>query len=68
MIEVEKHVGFEVPRRGMTRWREKQRLLPVAEKIRLIGQCVLETRELERMKVKWKQSATFSNSSSKTGQ
>ncbi len=65
MIDVE---NFEVPRRGMPRWRERQRLLPIAEKIRLIGQCVLETRELERIKAKWKQSATCSNSSFKTGQ
>lgn len=36
--------------RGMPRWRQRQRSLPVAEKIELIGKFILETRQLERIK------------------
>ena len=36
--------------RGMPRWRERQRSLPVADKVELIGRFILETRELERVK------------------
>ena len=36
--------------RGMPRWRERQRSLPIAEKIELIGKFILETRQLERVK------------------
>jgi hypothetical protein len=39
-----------IPARGMSRWREKQRRLPVAEKVALLGQVILETRRFEALK------------------
>jgi hypothetical protein len=51
--------------RGMDRWREKQRALPVGEKIELIGRFIQETRQLEVLKKPCKPSAMSSNSSSK---
>jgi hypothetical protein len=46
-------------RPGMPRWRERQRLLPVAQKVELIGRFILETRQLERVKKACKRSAMF---------
>jgi hypothetical protein len=42
--------------RGMPKWRERQRSLPVGQKIELIGRFILETRQLERLKRSCKQS------------
>lgn len=50
--------------RGMPRWREKQRSLPVGEKVELIGKFIQETRQLELLKKSCKPSAMSSNSSS----
>jgi len=36
--------------RGMPHWRARQRSLPVAEKIALLGRFIQETRQLERLK------------------
>jgi len=44
-------------RRGMPSWRTRQRSLPVAEKIALLGRFIQETRQLERVKNQWKLSA-----------
>jgi len=55
------------PARGMPRWRQRQCTLPLPEKIRLIGQFVLETRRLESVKKQCKKSATSWSNSSKTG-
>jgi hypothetical protein len=52
------------PARGMPRWRERQRTLPAAEKIALIGKLILETRALERIKKSCKPSVMSSSSSS----
>jgi hypothetical protein len=49
--------------RGMPRWREKQRSLPIGEKVALLGQVILETRKLEAIKKACKPSATSSSSS-----
>ncbi len=49
--------------RGMPRWREKQRNLPIQEKVARIGQFILETRQLEAVKKAWKPSVTSSNGS-----
>ena len=49
--------------RGMPRWREKQRTLPIGEKVALLGRVILETRELEAIKKACKPSATSSSSS-----
>lgn len=46
------------PERGMPGWLAKQRSLPVAEKLELIGRFIKETRELERIKQQCKQSVT----------
>ena len=46
--------------RGMPRWRERQRVLPLAEKVELIDRMILETRELESIKKACKLSATSS--------
>ncbi|MGL4401570.1 MAG: hypothetical protein ACRCXD_17040 [Luteolibacter sp.] len=46
--------------RGMPRWREKQRSLPIQEKVALIGQLILETRQLESLKKACKPSVTSS--------
>jgi hypothetical protein len=51
----------QLPSRGMPRWREKQRCLPLAEKVALIGQMIQETRKLETIKKACKPSATSSN-------
>jgi hypothetical protein len=32
------------------KWREKQRSLPIGEKVALLGQTILETLELEKIK------------------
>jgi len=50
--------------RGMQRWREKQRALPVALKIERIGQFIRETRQLEKLKQSCKTSAISLSSSS----
>ena len=44
-------------RRGMPSWRTRQRSLPVAEKIALLGRFIQETRQLERVKKQCKLSA-----------
>ena len=49
--------------RGMPRWRERQRNLPLSEKVELIGRMIQETRELEAIKKACKLSATFSKDS-----
>ena len=44
---------FDIPtdsNRGMPRWREKQRRLPIGEKISMIGQLIQETRQMEVIK------------------
>jgi hypothetical protein len=52
--------------RGMPRWRDKQRALPIGEKVELIGRFILETRQLELVKKSCKLSAiSWSNSSAK---
>ena len=53
----------QLPSRGMPRWREKQRSLPLAEKVAIIGQMIQETRKLEAIKKACKPSATSSNNS-----
>jgi hypothetical protein len=55
--------GLPTAERGMPRWREKQRNLPIREKVARIGQLILETRELEFLKKTWKPSVTSSNGS-----
>jgi hypothetical protein len=57
----------DVQNRGIPRWREKQRALPVALKIERIGQFIQETRQLEKLKKSCKPFATSSNSSSSKG-
>jgi hypothetical protein len=47
----------------MPRWREKQRSMPIREKVALIGQMILETRQLEALKKACKPSVTSSNGS-----
>ncbi len=47
----------------MPRWREKQRCLPLAEKIALLGQVIHETHELEALKKACKPSAMSSSNS-----
>jgi len=47
----------------MPRWREKQRSLPIGEKVALLGQTILETRKLEAIKKACKPSATSSSKS-----
>ena len=49
--------------RGMPRWREKQRALPIGEKVALLGQVILETRKLEAINKACKPSATSSSNS-----
>jgi hypothetical protein len=53
--------------RGMPRWREKQRDLPVALKMERIGQFIQETRQLEKLKKSCKPSATSLSSSFVSG-
>ena len=53
--------------RGLPGWRDKQRSLPVAEKIELIGRFIQETRQLELIKKSCKPSATSSNKFSAKG-
>ena len=36
--------------REKTMWRQKQRNLPIGEKVALLGQTILETLELEKIK------------------
>lgn len=36
--------------RDKPRWRESQRKLPIADKVALLGQIILETLELEKIK------------------
>ena len=36
--------------RDKPRWRESQRKLPIADKVELLGQIILETLELEKIK------------------
>ena len=45
--------------RGMPQWRQRQRVLPVAEKIALLGRVITETRRLEQIKASWKRSVGF---------
>ncbi len=47
----------------MPRWRDKQRHLPLAEKIALLGQVIQETRKLEALKKACKPSAMSSSNS-----
>ncbi len=58
--------AFYPPTRGMPRWRQRQRDLPVAEKIELLGRFIQETRQLEAVKKSCMPSLTSSNSSSPT--
>ncbi len=51
--------------RGMPNWRNKQRLLPIGEKIELIGRFIQETRQLELVKKSCKPSAMSWSKSSK---
>jgi hypothetical protein len=51
--------------RGMPLWREKQRTLPYALKIQLIGQFIQETRQLEKLKKSCKPSVIPSSNFSK---
>ena len=53
--------------RGLSQWRDKQRSLPVGEKIELIGRFILETRQLEHVKKSCKLSAPSSNNCSAKG-
>jgi hypothetical protein len=53
----------ELPARGMPKWREKQRNLPVEEKIALLGQTIQETLAMERIKKVWKPSVASSQNS-----
>jgi len=55
----------ELQSRGMPLWREKQRTLPYALKIHMIGQFIQETRQLERLKKSCKLSAIPSSNFSK---
>ncbi len=55
---------MDFTRRGMPNWREKQRSLPIGEKIELIGRFIQETRQLELLKRSCKPSATSWNNSS----
>ena len=51
----------------MPNWRDKQRSLPVGEKIELIGKFIQETRQLELVKKSCKPSAmSWNNSLGKT--
>jgi hypothetical protein len=50
----------------MPNWRAKQRLLPVGEKIELIGKFIQETRQLELVKKSCSLSAMSWNNSSGT--
>ena len=50
--------------RGMPNWRGKQRCLPIAEKLELLGRFIQETRQLELVKKSCKPSATSSSNSS----
>jgi hypothetical protein len=47
----------------MPRWREKQRSMPIRDKVALIGQMILETRQLETLKKACKPSVTSSKGS-----
>jgi hypothetical protein len=49
----------------MPNWRARQRNLPIAEKIELLGRFIQQTRNLESIKKSCKPSATFSNNSFK---
>jgi len=53
--------------RGLPRWRDKQRSLPVGKKIELIGRFIQETRQLVLVKKSCKLSATSSNNCSAKG-
>jgi hypothetical protein len=50
-------------KRGMPHWREKQRSLPIGEKVELIGRFILETRQLEQVKKSCKPSVMSLNNS-----
>ena len=52
--------------RGMPQWRQRQRALPVAEKIALLGRVITETRRLEQIKASWNKSVGSLNASSKS--
>jgi hypothetical protein len=47
----------------MPRWRQKQRCLPLADKVVIIGRFMQETRKLEAIKMACKPSATSSDNS-----
>lgn len=51
--------------RGMPNWREKQRSLPIGEKVELLGKFIQETRQLELMKKSCKPSVMSWSSLSK---
>ncbi|MEI6673878.1 MAG: hypothetical protein WCO57_01740 [Verrucomicrobiota bacterium] len=52
--------------RAVPKWRDKQRLLPMSEKVELIGRFIQETRQLELVKKSCKLFAmSWSNSSMK---
>jgi hypothetical protein len=55
--------GLPEIQRGMPRWRERQRTLPLREKVHLIGRLIQETRQFEAIKKTWKPSATSSKAS-----
>jgi hypothetical protein len=52
--------------RGMPLWREKQRALPVAQKIEMLGRLIQETRQLEIIKKFPYPDGGYSSSSPKT--
>ncbi len=56
--------GASLTSRGMPRWRERQRELPVGEKLELIGKFIQETRQLEILKKSCKPSVMSWNNSS----
>jgi hypothetical protein len=58
--------GFSPPPRGMPRWRQRQRDLPIADKIELLGRFIQQTRQFEAIKKSCKLSATSLNNSSPT--
>jgi hypothetical protein len=53
--------------RGMPLWREKQRTLPVGQKIEMLGRLIQETRQLEIIKKSCKTSAMSFGASSLVG-
>jgi len=55
-------IAVAAAQRGKPAWRKAMRDTPVAEKLRLLEQAILEARHLERIKSEWKKSAKSSSS------